>query len=85
MVRPSATTCLSASTSASAKPSTASASALPPWCATARTVETWNETAAPSTEQSYKNIPFYLTNRGYGVLVNHPQRVSSRGGLGESL
>lgn len=36
IVRPSATTCLSASTSASAKPSTASASALPPWCATAR-------------------------------------------------
>jgi hypothetical protein len=28
--------CLSASTSASAKPSTASASALPRWCATAR-------------------------------------------------
>ena len=36
IVRPSATTCLSASTSASAKPSTASASALPRWCATAR-------------------------------------------------
>ena len=29
-----------------------------------------------STEQSYKNIPFYLTNRGYGVLVNHPENVS---------
>ncbi|RNB35345.1 hypothetical protein EDM33_14800, partial [Staphylococcus aureus] len=28
------------------------------------------------TEQSYKNIPFYLTNRGYGVLVNHPENVS---------
>ncbi len=25
--------------------------------------------AAPSTEQSYKNIPFYISNRGYGVLV----------------
>lgn len=29
-----------------------------------------------STEQAYKNIPFYMTNRGYGVLVNHPQCVS---------
>ncbi|HZG66087.1 MAG TPA: alpha-xylosidase, partial [Herpetosiphonaceae bacterium] len=28
------------------------------------------------SEQAYKNIPFYLTNRGYGVLVNHPENVS---------
>ncbi|WP_435891179.1 hypothetical protein, partial [Klebsiella pneumoniae] len=35
-----------------------------------------NDHAGGSAEQSYKNIPFYLTNRGYGVLVNHPQRVS---------
>ena len=41
-----------------------------------QTVETWNEDGGTSTEQSYKNIPFYLTNRGYGVLVNHPERVS---------
>ncbi len=41
-----------------------------------QTVETWNEDGGTSTEQSYKNIPFYLTNHGYGVLVNHPQRVS---------
>lgn len=41
-----------------------------------QTVETSNEDGGTSTEQSYKNIPFYLTNRGYGVLVNHPQRVS---------
>ena len=37
-----------------------------------------------STEQSYKNIPFYLTNRGYGVLVNHRSASPSRW-LGESL
>ena len=41
-----------------------------------QTVDTWNEDGGTSTEQSYKNIPFYLTNRGYGVLVNHPERVS---------
>jgi alpha-D-xyloside xylohydrolase len=33
-------------------------------------------TAAPSSEQAYKNVPFYLTNRGYGVLVNHAGHVS---------
>lgn len=41
-----------------------------------QTVETWNRDGGTSTEQAYKNIPFYLTNRGYGVLVNHPEAVS---------
>ncbi|HSJ89295.1 MAG TPA: alpha-xylosidase [Anaerolineales bacterium] len=39
-------------------------------------VDIWNEDGGTSSEQAYKNIPFYLTNRGYGVLVNHPERVS---------
>lgn len=39
-------------------------------------VETWNRDGGTSTEQAYKNIPFYLTNRGYGVLINHPELVS---------
>ena len=39
-------------------------------------VDIWNEDGGTSSEQSYKNIPFYLTNRGYGVLVNHPEKVS---------
>ncbi|XTZ38538.1 alpha-xylosidase [Salmonella enterica] len=38
-------------------------------------VETWNRDGGTSTEQAYKNIPFYLTNRGYGILVNHPEAV----------
>lgn len=41
-----------------------------------QTVDIWNEDGGTSTEQSYKNIPFYLTNRGYGVFVNHPEKVS---------
>jgi alpha-D-xyloside xylohydrolase len=36
----------------------------------------WNEDGGTSSQQAYKNIPFYLTNRGYGVFVNHPERVS---------
>lgn len=36
----------------------------------------WNADGGTFTEQAYKNIPFYMTNRGYGVFVNHPERVS---------
>jgi alpha-D-xyloside xylohydrolase len=39
-------------------------------------IDIWNEDAGTSSEQAYKNVPFYLTDRGYGVLVNHPGRVS---------
>lgn len=39
-------------------------------------VDIWNEDGGTSTEISYKNIPFYCTNRGYGVLVNDPGPVS---------
>jgi alpha-D-xyloside xylohydrolase len=39
-------------------------------------VDIWNEDGGTSSEQSYKNIPFYVTNNGYGVFVNHPERVS---------
>lgn len=41
-----------------------------------QSVEIWNADGGTSSEQSYKNVPFYLTNRGYGVLVNHPGHVS---------
>ncbi|MET7464176.1 alpha-xylosidase [Nonomuraea sp. NPDC005501] len=41
-----------------------------------QTVDVWNEDGGTSSEIAYKNIPFYLSNRGYGVFVNHPGRVS---------
>jgi alpha-D-xyloside xylohydrolase len=41
-----------------------------------QTVDIWNEDGGTSSDQAYKNVPFYVTNRGYGVLVNHPGRVS---------
>ena len=47
-----------------------------PFVKNGQTVDVWNEDGGTSTEQSYKNIPFYLTNKGYGVLVNHPEKVS---------
>lgn len=39
-------------------------------------IDLWNEDGGTSTYQSYKNIPFYLTNRGYGVFINNPGKVS---------
>lgn len=41
-----------------------------------QTVDIWNEDGGTSTSQSYKNIPFYLSNKGYGVYVNHSDQVS---------
>ncbi len=40
-----------------------------------QSISIWNEDGGTSTEQSYKNIPFYLSNLGYGIFVNHPERV----------
>lgn len=39
-------------------------------------VDIWNKDGGTNSEQAYKNIPFYLTNRGYGVFVNDPGEVS---------
>lgn len=47
-----------------------------PFVKNGQSIEIYNEDGGTSTEQSYKNIPFFLSNRGYGVLVNHPERVS---------
>ncbi|MRX44578.1 alpha-xylosidase [Agromyces kandeliae] len=41
-----------------------------------QTVDIWNADGGTSSEQAYKNVPFYLTDRGYGVLVNHAGHVS---------
>lgn len=41
-----------------------------------QSVDIWNADGGTSSEQAYKNIPFYLTNRGYGVFVNHTGKVS---------
>jgi alpha-D-xyloside xylohydrolase len=41
-----------------------------------QTVDIWNADGGTSSEQAYKNVPFYLTNAGYGIFVNHPGHVS---------
>ena len=39
-------------------------------------IENWNKDGGTSCDQAYKSVPFYLTNRGYGVLVNETGPVS---------
>lgn len=47
-----------------------------PFVKNGQSVDLWNEDGGTSTEISYKNIPFYLSNRGYGVFVNSSDKVS---------
>ncbi|MDY7103806.1 MAG: alpha-xylosidase [Actinomycetota bacterium] len=39
-------------------------------------VDIWNEDGGTQSEQAYKNVPFYLSDAGYGVFVNHTGPVS---------
>lgn len=47
-----------------------------PFVKNGQVVDIWNADGGTSSEQAYKNIPFYLTNKGYGVFVNQPDLVS---------
>jgi alpha-D-xyloside xylohydrolase len=40
-----------------------------------QSIETWNKDGGAGTDQAYKSVPFFMTNRGYGVFVNHPGNV----------
>ncbi|MBQ8569169.1 MAG: alpha-xylosidase [Oscillospiraceae bacterium] len=39
-------------------------------------VETWNSDGGTCSDQSYKCIPFCVSSRGYGILVNSSDKVS---------
>jgi len=47
-----------------------------PYVKNGQSVEIWNADGGTSSEQAYKNVPFYLSSAGYGVLVNDPGHVS---------
>lgn len=47
-----------------------------PFVKNGQVVDMWNEDGGTCSEISYKNIPFYMTNKGYGVLVNSSGKVS---------
>lgn len=46
-----------------------------PFVKNGQTVDIWNEDGGTSSELTYKNIPFYISSRGYGVFINHPGKV----------
>ena len=47
-----------------------------PFVRNGQVVDIWNEDGGTASEIAYKNIPFYLSNRNYGVLVNEAGPVS---------
>ena len=46
-----------------------------PFIKNGQSIEIWNEDGGTSSELAYKNIPFYVSSRGYGVFFNHPGKV----------
>lgn len=47
-----------------------------PWVKNGQVVENTNKDGGTACEQAYKSVPFYLTSRGYGVLVDEAGPVS---------
>lgn len=47
-----------------------------PFVKNGQSIEITNRDGGTGSEQAYKNVPFYLTDRGYGVFVNDPSTVS---------
>ena len=47
-----------------------------PFVRNGQVVDIWNADGGTASEQAYKNVPFYLSDAGYGVLVGSPDRVS---------
>jgi alpha-D-xyloside xylohydrolase len=47
-----------------------------PFVKNGQSIDIWNADGGTGSEQAYKNIPFYISNQGYGVFVNHPGLVS---------
>lgn len=41
-----------------------------------QSIDIWNSDGGTASEQAYKSIPFYITNKGYGVLVDNEGDVS---------
>jgi len=41
-----------------------------------QSIDIWNADGGTASEQAYKNVPFYLSDQGYGVFVDHPGKVA---------
>ncbi len=47
-----------------------------PFVKNGQALDMWNEDGGTSSEISYKNVPFYISNKGYGILVDNEGDVS---------
>ncbi len=47
-----------------------------PFVKNGQTVDIWNEDGGTASEITYKNVPFYISNKGYGILVDNEGDVS---------
>lgn len=47
-----------------------------PFVKNGQVVDMWNEDGGTASEITYKNIPFYITNKGYGIFVDNEGDVS---------
>ncbi|GEA83298.1 alpha-xylosidase [Cellulomonas gelida] len=47
-----------------------------PFVKNGQSVDIWNADGGTASEQAYKNVPFYLSDAGYGVFVDDPGLVS---------
>lgn len=47
-----------------------------PFVKNGQRVDMWNADGGTSSEQAYKNVPFYMTSNGYGVLIDSTDNVS---------
>lgn len=47
-----------------------------PFVKNGQSVDIWNEDGGTASDIAYKNIPFYVSSKGYGIFANHPECVS---------
>ena len=47
-----------------------------PFVKNGQVVEIWNSDGGTCSDQSYKNVPFYISSKSYGVFVNSSDKVS---------
>ncbi|MCR5507164.1 MAG: alpha-xylosidase [Lachnospiraceae bacterium] len=47
-----------------------------PFVKNGQSIETWNEDGGTASQVVYKSVPFYITNKGYGIFVDHTDNVS---------
>ena len=47
-----------------------------PFVKNGQNVEIWNSDGGTCSDQSYKNVPFYISSKSYGIFVNSTDKVS---------